>query len=49
MGLCGLDPALEQENADCEEIDVIEHPDLIHADPHQITTEEDRRATIIYR
>jgi hypothetical protein len=44
-----LDPALEQENADCEEIEIIEHPDMIHADPDQVTTEEDGRPTSIYR
>ena len=44
-----LDPALEQENADCEESELAEHPDMIHADPDQITTEEDGRATSIYR
>jgi hypothetical protein len=44
-----LDPALEQDNADCEEIELEEHPDLIHADPDQITTDEDGRAKSIYR
>ena len=44
-----LDPALEQDNADCEEIELVEHPDLIHADPDQIATEEDGRAASIYR
>ena len=44
-----LDPALEQDNADCEEIELVEHPDLIHADPDQIATGEDGRAASIYR
>ena len=44
-----LDPALEQDNADCEEIELEEHPDLIHADPDQIKTEEDGRAKSVYR
>ena len=40
---------IQQENADCEEIEIVEHPDMIHADPDQITTEEVRRATTINR
>ena len=33
-----LDPALEQENADCEEEGLLEHPDFVHADPEEVTT-----------
>ena len=33
-----LDPALEQDNADCDEEVDAEHPDFIHIDPGQITT-----------
>ena len=39
-----LDPALEQENADCEE-----HPDFEHADPDEVTTRETKTQTSIYR
>jgi hypothetical protein len=44
-----LDPALEQENDDCDEDGLIEHPDLIHADPDQIMTREDKEVASIYR
>ena len=34
-----LDPALEQDNADCEEEVLEEHPDFQHIDPDLISTE----------
>ena len=44
-----LDPALEQENADCEEEGLVEHPDFEHADPDEVTTRETKTQTSIYR
>ena len=44
-----LDPALEQENDDCNEEELVEHPDLIHADPDQLMSREEGCATSIYR
>ena len=34
-----LDPTLEQNNADCDDDVETEHPDFIHIDPGQITTD----------
>ena len=44
-----LDPALEQDNADCEEEVLSEHPDFLHIDPSQITSDEHVIAKSIYR
>ena len=44
-----LDPALQQDNADCEEEVMSEHPDFLHVDPDQITTDENVRIKSIYR
>ena len=46
-----LDPTLEQDNADCDEEVEAEHPDFIHIDPGQITTEKNTAPTpaVIYR
>ena len=44
-----LDPALEQENDDCNEEELVEHPDMIHADPDQIMSREENCVTSIYR
>ena len=44
-----LDPALEQENADCEEEGLVDHPDFVHADPDEVTTRENKTQTSIYR
>ena len=44
-----LDAALEQENADCVEEGLLEHPDFVHADPGQIVTNDDKKVTSIYR
>jgi hypothetical protein len=44
-----LDPALEQDNDDCNEEELVEHPDLIHADPDQLMSREEGCATSIYR
>ena len=44
-----LDPALEQENADCDEEELVEHPEFAHADPDQLMTGEDKVKTSIYR
>ena len=34
-----LDPTVEQDNADCEEEVMAEHPDFLHIDPEQINQE----------
>ena len=46
-----LDPALEQDNADCDEEVDAEHPDFIHIDPGQITTVTNTtpKPAVIYR
>ena len=44
-----LDPALEQANADCEEEVLSEHPDFLHVDPDQITSDEQVVTKSIYR
>ena len=44
-----LDSALEQENADCVEEGLIEHPEYVHADPGQIINTEIDKETSIYR
>ena len=44
-----LDPALEQNNADCEEEIIAEHPDFLHIDPDQVTTNEVVESKGIYR
>ena len=44
-----LDSALEQENADCVEEGLVEHPELVHADPGQIVHAENVQETSIYR
>ena len=43
-----LDPALEQDNADCEEEIKEDHPDYEHIDPGQVTN-ENQTVTSIYR
>ena len=43
-----LDSALEQENADCVEEGLVEHPELVHADPGQIVHAENVQETSIY-
>ena len=43
-----LDPAQEQDNADCEDEGTEDHPDFIHIDPGQVTSEENI-PTSIYR
>ena len=44
-----LDPTLEQENADCDEEVLGEHPDFIHIDPGQMTADESGTTKGIYR
>ena len=44
-----LDPTLEQNNADCEEELMAEHPDYQHIDPDQFTVNEKLINTGIYR
>ena len=46
-----LDPTLEQDNADCDEEVEVEHPEFLHIDPGQITTEKNTtpKAAAIYR
>ena len=44
-----LDPALEQDKAECEEDGIEEHPDFVHYDPDQITIDENAPETNIYR
>ena len=44
-----LDPTLEQDNDDCMEEGVEEHPEMTHADPDQLQTEEELSNTSIYR
>ena len=44
-----LDSALEQENADCVEEGLVEHPEFDHADPGQIIDKETDKETSIYR
>ena len=44
-----LDPTLEQDNADCDEEDTTEHPDFLHIDPGQLTTEGNETQTSIFR
>ena len=44
-----LDPALEQENADCQEEGLAEHPDFVHADPDEVNTTENNMQKSIYR
>ena len=42
-----LDPALEQDNADCDDEVETEHPDFSHIDPGQIVREEDKEAEAV--
>ena len=44
-----LDPALAQDNADCEEEVMSEHPDFLHADPSQVTSDDHVVTKSIYR
>ena len=44
-----LDSVLEQENADCQDEELVEHPDFLHADPDQVTTGEENKTTSMYR
>ena len=44
-----LDPALEQENADCDEELQSEHPDFLHIDPELIATENNVTNKSIYK
>ena len=44
-----LDPALAQDNADCEEEVMSEHPDFLHVDPSQITSDDHVVTKSIYR
>jgi hypothetical protein len=44
-----LDPALEQANADCDEDVLVEHPDFLHIDPSQISTEEASKSNGIHK
>ena len=44
-----LDPALEQDNADCDEEVIEEHPDFGHIDPDLISTETNVVTKSIYK
>ena len=44
-----LDPAMEQENADCEEEDIDDHPDFLHIDPGQVVTDPETPSSSIFR
>ena len=44
-----MDPALEQDNADCDEDVTEEHPDYIHIDPGQLASDPTAMQTGIYR
>ena len=44
-----VDAALEQENADCAEEGLVDHPDFEHVDPGQIVTSKDKKESSIYR
>ena len=44
-----LDPALEQNNADCDEEVELEHPEFTHRDPEQIPKEEETMAAGNYK
>ena len=41
-----LDPTVEQDNADCEEEVMAEHPDFLHIDPEQINQERPQTSNI---
>ena len=38
-----LDPTLEQENADCDDEETVEHPDFTHIDPGEVIKEQERQ------
>ena len=44
-----LDPTLEQENADCDDEEVTEHPDFTHIDPGDIIKEQEKSDAVKYR
>ena len=44
-----LDPALEQDNSDCDEEVMEEHPDFLHIDPDLISTENNVITKSIYK
>ena len=40
-----MDPTLEQDNADCENEVMSEHPDFHHIDPEMVNTENIQKST----
>ena len=44
-----LDPTLEQENADCDDEQTVEHPDFTHIDPGEVITEQEKAEAVKYR
>ena len=44
-----LDPTLEQENADCDDEETVEHPDFTHIDPGEVIKEQEKAEAVRYR
>ena len=44
-----LDPTLEQQNADCDDEETVEHPDFTHIDPGEVIKEQEKAEAVKYR